>query len=265
MFKLNGVPVIIERYPDQTPRLNIAVDSDEIILEWLYEKDEEMILYFIARHLRELYAKNKLKLHMPYIPHARMDRVKNHQEVFTLKYFCDFINSMRFDEVIVRDAHSNVALDLIDNSVAEPIDKNVKKLTDRLLDPQKDIVFYPDEGSYKRYAEISCFPCAFGVKKRDWKTGKITGLDVQGDLPVSTFNVLIIDDISSYGNTFLHAARKLKELGADKVYLYITHCENSILEGELIDSGLLAKIFTTKSIYTGNHPLIEIIGGANDE
>jgi ribose-phosphate pyrophosphokinase len=97
------------------------------------------------------------------------------------------------------------------------------------------------------------------VKKRDWNTGKIAGLDVQGDLPAAPFNTLIVDDISSYGGTFLHSARKLKELGADKVYLYITHCENSILNGELINSGLLERIYTTKSIYTGAHPLITCI------
>lgn len=265
MFKINGNPVLVERYPDETPRLNISVPSDEITLEWLYEKDEEMILLFITRHLREQQSVKKLTLYMPYIPHARMDRVKNQQEVFTLKYFCDFINSLCFDKVIVRDAHSNVSPALLNNVIAEPIDENIKELISRLLDPQKDTVFYPDEGSCKRYSEIINFPCAFGMKKRDWSTGKIIGLEVQGDLPAAGFNALIIDDISSYGGTFLYSARKLKELGANKVYLYITHCENSILKGELINSGLLETIYTTKSIYAGDHPLIKIIGGEKDD
>ena len=80
-----------------------------------------------------------------------------------------------------------------------------------------------------------------------------------GEMPAENFNALIIDDISSYGGTFLHSARKLKELGASKVYLYITHCENTILKGELINSGLLERIYTTGSIYTGEHPLITIV------
>ena len=259
MFRINDALVQIERYPDETPRLNIAVDSDEVTLEWLYEKDEEIFLLFITRHLREQYTVKNLTLYMPYIPHARMDRVKSKQEVFTLKYFCGFINSLCFDKVIVRDAHSGVSLALLNNVVSEPIDNGVKELIARLLDPKKDIVFYPDEGSCKRYSETIGFPCAFGVKKRDWNTGEITGLDVQGDLPAPPFNALIIDDISSFGGTFLHSARKLKELGADKVYLYVTHCENSILKGELINSGLLEKIYTTKSIYSGEHPLITYI------
>ena len=265
MFSINGISVDIERYPDETPRLNIEVDSCEATIEWLYEKDEEMILYFITRHLRERCGTGKLVLHMPYVPHARMDRVKNPGEVFTLKYFCEFINSMRFDKVVVRDAHSNVTLALLTNAVPEPVDSIVNELAARLLDPQKDTMFYPDEGSCKRYFETISFPCAFGMKKRDWSTGKIMGLDVQGDLPAPPFNALIIDDISSYGGTFLHSAKKLKELGAQKVYLYITHCESSILKGELINSGLLEKIYTTKSIFTGEHPLIEVIGGQDND
>jgi ribose-phosphate pyrophosphokinase len=276
MFKINGVPLLIERYPDETPRLNInvnaneatplniTVDADEATITWLYEKDEEMILYFIARHLREQYAIKRLMLYMPYIPHARMDRIKNQQEVFTLKYFCEFVNSLKFDKVIVRDPHSNVSLALLNNVISEDVGINIERLIVKLLEPKQDIVFYPDEGSCKRYSEIISFPYAFGVKKRSWTTGKITGLEVQGDLPATPFNALIIDDISSYGGTFLHSANKLKELGADKLYLYITHCENSILVGELIKSGLLEKIYTTKSIFTNEHPLIEVIGGGKD-
>lgn len=259
MFKINDFPLLIERFPDETPRLNISLDTDAVILEWLYEKDEEMLLLFIVQHLREQYTVNKMTLYMPYIPHARMDRIKNKQEVFTLKYFCNFLNSLQFDNVIVRDAHSSVSLALINNIISEPIDNSIISLIDNLLDPHKDIVFYPDEGSCKRYSEIIPFRCAFGIKKREWATGNIKGLDIQGDLPQHSFHALIIDDISSYGGTFLHSARKLKELGADKIYLYVTHCENAILKGELINSGLLEKIYTTKSIYTGKHPLIEYI------
>ncbi|MDR0778600.1 MAG: hypothetical protein LBE48_04085 [Methanomassiliicoccaceae archaeon] len=260
MFRVDNVTVQTERYPDGAPRINVAAVNDNATIEWLYEKDEEMLLFFIARHLREQYSVKDLTLYMPYIPHARMDRVKDKKEVFTLKYFCEFINSIKFDTVIVRDAHSNVSMSLLNNVVSEPIDGTVRKLAKRLLDPRKDIVFCPDEGSRNRYSGIVDIPYAFGIKRRDWNTGRITGLDVCGDIPADPFNVLMIDDISSYGNTFLHSARKLRELGADKIYLYVTHCENSVLEGELIKSGLISKMYTTRSIYNGDHPLIEIIG-----
>ncbi|MDR2888709.1 MAG: ribose-phosphate pyrophosphokinase [Lachnospiraceae bacterium] len=265
MFSVNGRPVVVERFPDKTPRLNIKVEDRSVILEWIYEEDEEMLLYFITRHLRERFGVNELILRMPYLPHARMDRVKHQDEVFTLKYFCDFINDLHFDRVLVRDAHSNVSLGLLNNVIAEPIAENIIGLIGRLLDKKSDIVFYPDEGSCKRYSEMISFPCAFGLKERDWQTGQILNLSVQGVIPPKPFKVLIIDDISSYGGTFLHAARKLKELGATQIYLYVTHCEHSILSGELIDSGLLEKIYTTESIFTADHRMIEVIGGSGNE
>lgn len=271
MFKINGMPVEVNNYPDGTLRINVNVGNpDGAHIEWLYKAGEEMALLFIVNHLRERLNIQRFTLDMPYIPNARMDRVKTQNEVFTLKYFCEFVNSLGFDKVFVRDAHSPVSLALINNVVCEDIGEAIKELQFKLLNPNKDIVFFPDEGSCKRYFELAKYSYAFGIKKRDWATGEIIGLDVHGagmngELPTSPFNVLIIDDISSYGGTFFHSAKKLKELGADKIYLYVTHCENSILDGELINSGLLEKIYTTKSIFTGEHPLIEVINNEGDQ
>lgn len=44
-----------------------------------------------------------------------MDRVKNPDEVFTLKYFCEFINDLKFDVVYVNDPHSDVSMALLNN------------------------------------------------------------------------------------------------------------------------------------------------------
>lgn len=69
--------------------------------------------------------------------------------------------------------------------------------------------------------------------------------------------MLIRDDICSKGGTCYYVAKKLKEMGADKVFIYVTHCENAILDGEfgeskrsLLDTGLIEYLFTTNSICT---------------
>jgi ribose-phosphate pyrophosphokinase len=41
----------------------------------------------------------------------------------------------------------------------------------------------------------------------------------------------------------------LKEAGANNIYLYITHCETTIFDGEMINSGLITGIYTTDSIF----------------
>lgn len=258
MIKVNNITVTPQYYPDGTLRLNLPPQGETAQVEWLFEKNEEtFILFLLTKHLRAGGAQ-KITLHLPYIPNARMDRVKADDEVFTLKYFAQFINSLNFEQVIVRDAHSDVSLALINRVKSEDIKPKLTALAKRLL-TDKDIIFFPDAGSCKRYKDALEGNIVYGVKERDWKTGKIQGLKVEGKLPAAPFNALIIDDISSYGGTFYHSAKKLKELGADKIWLYITHCENSILEGELIKSGLIERIFTTQSIFTKEHNLIEII------
>ena len=97
---------------------------------------------------------------------------------------------------------------------------------------------------------------------RDWETGEIKGLDLSGEIDqLSGKDILIVDDICSKGGTFYHSALKLKELGAANIYLYVTHCENSIYDGELLkNNGLIEKIYTTDSILTNTEsPKIELV------
>lgn len=259
MLKLNGNPVTIDHFPDRTLLLkNLPAKGNT--LEWTFENNEELVaLYFIANHLKDI-SDAPLHLVMKYIPNARQDRTKSVEDVFTLKHFAQLINSLNFLTVSVLDAHSDVSLKLIDRVVQLPVKPYLEEAI-RLsgVDPLKDILFYPDEGSHKRYSGMIDFPNAFGQKIRNWEDGQITGLDVVGLLPEKPFNVLIIDDICSFGGTFFHSAKKLKALGADKIYLYVTHCENSVLQGELIQSGLLQHLYTTNSLLTEKYPLITII------
>lgn len=259
MIRVNGEKIGIGHFPDGTLLLKHIPVGDTTI-EWQFENNEELVvLYFITKHLKGQ-GIQKIDLVMKYIPNARQDRMHGKEDVFTLKYFAEMINSLGFESVKVLDAHSNVALALIDRVKALPVKPYIEKAVELCgIQKGKDILFYPDEGSGKRYSDLIPFKHAFGYKKRRWEDGEIIGLEVIGDLPKDPFNVLIIDDISSLGGTFYYAAKKLKELGADKIYLYITHCENTILRGELIKSGLIEHIYTTDSLFTGNHELITVI------
>lgn len=263
MIKVNGEIIKQNHFPDGTLLLKHKTDTFEMqTIEWFFENNEELVtLIFLTRHLRE-HGVETLFLYMPYLPNARQDRTKEDEDIFTLKYFCEVINSLKFDKVVILDPHSSVGEALIDRVGVEPPIDYISRAYD---DIRKDIklaplmMFYPDEGSMKRYSSMALGEYAFGIKKRDWKTGKIEGLDVAGCVDkIKDSAILIIDDICSRGGTFYHSAKKLKELGAKEIYLYITHCENTILEGELLTSGLIEKVYTTNSIFTKEHEKIEV-------
>ena len=102
----------------------------------------------------------------------------------------------------------------------------------------------------KRYSEHFTKPYAFGMKKRDWETGKILGLDIIHPENIVDKNVLIVDDICSRGGTFYHSAKALKAAGAKSVSLYVTHLEKTVILGEMASTdGLVDHIYTTKSIF----------------
>lgn len=263
MIKIGGIEVKQNRFPDNTLLAKFDPNTEEfkydrgaIVIEWLYEGDHELFtLICLKRHLERHFSNLEIVLDMPYIPHARMDRVKNDEDIFTLKYFCEVINSLNFKVVWVRDAHSYVSLALLNNVEDTGVKNYVNKATEL---SKAAALFFPDEGATKRYSNLTDKPYAFGIKKRDWQTGKILGLELMNKEVANGKDILIIDDICSRGGTFFYAAKALKEAGANKIYLYVTHCENTILEGELLTSGLIEKVYTTNSIFTKEHEKIEV-------
>ena len=257
MIKLNGAIIEQNQFPDGTLLMKADTDTRLNIIEWKYESDSELFaLYCLKRHIDEICLYPQTQLVMHYIPHARQDRVKNDDDIFTLKYFSEIINSMGFEFIDVLDPHSSVSEALINDLSIETPKIYIEEACKRC---NPDILFYPDEGAMKRYSGMIKKEYVFGIKKRDWTTGKIEGLDVVGCVnKIKDSKILIVDDICSRGGTFYHSAKKLKELGAKEIYLYVTHCEDTILEGDILTSDLVEKVYTTNSIFTKKHEKIEV-------
>lgn len=258
--KINLIKAEIINYPDGTLKINIpseiihSLKSDEKVqIIWRYESEAELsALIHITENIRDNFPDTSIELYMPYLPNARMDRVHEANEVFTLRYFCKLINSLEFDKVTVIDAHSSVGPALL-NRVCNisPKEYVYKALADAGINKESDYIFFPDEGSCKRYSSLfnGYKNIGFGIKKRNWEDGRITGLDVAGGSPEGK-RVFIIDDICAYGGTVYYSAQKLKELGCKDISVFFTHCENSIAKGKLFTCGMINKIYTTNSICT---------------
>lgn len=265
MIRLCGIKMEISHFPDHTQCIRIPLEileKEKYIIQWNYEGDEEMAtLLYIVKHLGNA---KKRELILPYIPNARMDRVKNPDEVFTLKYFCEFINDLKFDTIYVEDPHSDVSTALINNvKVGLFTSRNIYDVLREIHNNSNNriVIFYPDNGAAKRYRNTTKLPFCYGSKNRDWKTGEILGLDiVTNGIDLAGKDVLIVDDICSKGGTFYYSALKLREYGVKDIYLYVTHCENTIKDGELLkDNGLIKKIFTTDSIYSLDEEKVEVL------
>lgn len=257
MIILNDYKVEFNKFPNGETNVDkntiLVMPYNNIIFK--YEDDSDLIkLMLIKRHLDEQFIK-ACNLTILYMPYSRQDRTEG-KSVFTLKYVCEFINSLHFAIVNIDEPHSDVTPALLDRCVIEY--PTTILLNEAILesgfDRGKDYIFYPDAGAQKRYSSKNPgFKEIVGFKKRNFQTGKIESLQVVGAENLCNSNVIIVDDLCSKGGTFMLSAKKLKEIGAAKIYLVVTHCEETILEGDVLNSPLIEKVFTTGSIITDPH------------
>lgn len=262
MIWLNGVQVEFKTYPngetlvDKMPQVNLTNH-----ISFKYESDLDLVhLMFVRKHLDQYgstvgIGRKNNQLQIQYMPYSRMDRTEG-GSVFTLKHVTDFINWLGFDQVTVWEPHSDVTMALLDN--VSQYDVTARLLHDVLTQvgfTERDYLFFPDAGAQKRYAKLAQGrQSAVGFKHRDFMTGELTGhMDVVG-FPVEPWfegrdrKVVIVDDLCSKGGTFVMAANALRNLGADKVYLLVAHCESTMWQGDLINARKIDGLFCTDSI-----------------
>lgn len=275
MLRVNGNLIEQERFGDNTLKCavnGINTESNANIfgnlvstgidnmntsrITWCYDSDDELFtLACIVDELRSHDPLVQIILTMPYIPNARQDRYVSGR-LFTLKTFAKIINSMNFYQVKVLDPHSDVSTALIDRvKNMDTIDYKLKRMAVDCA--SKDTIevqaMYPDAGAAKKYHAAD--ENIVGVKHRN-EEGRIDSYSLYG-IKENTKSVLIVDDICSYGGTFVSAAKELRKHGVENVYLCVSHCENNILKGEVFD--YIDGVFTTDSICTVEHPKLHVL------
>ena len=266
MIKVNYEEIKKEVFPNGETRLDLRtiltnpLAEAEYFFEWKYESDADFTtLHFIVDYIKDNdpnWAEKETILNILYMPYSRMDRSEN-GSLFTLKSAATLINALEFGYVNIFEPHSEKTIELVNNSSEMPMSE---VLLDEALDYLKltsDLpvyVFYPDKGAKARY-EMTDQPYLTGAKKRDFDTGRITSYEIENkeDLKHDKFDVVIVDDLTSYGGTFIAASKLLKELGAEKVLLAVTHAEEAAFQGDLLSH--IDGLYATNSI-TNQHPFV---------
>ena len=190
---------------------------------WKYSGNDEEILqaFYLLSHLRT--HKCYIKLIMPYVINGRQDRCPHNDDIFTLKYFCNLLNSLQLDEVHVFDPHSSVTSALLNNVIVHTPEQILLDLLGRIL-PQTVYIAYPDTGAEHRYSAMLRLPFITGCKERDWNSGQLRKMHIVGETQdIAGRPFLVIDDIISRGSTIYEFSKCLKEFGASDIYVYASH------------------------------------------
>ncbi|WP_252247257.1 ribose-phosphate pyrophosphokinase [Clostridium sp. ZBS4] len=263
MLYLNGKKVEMRKFPNGESLIsseNLIINEKVNEIKLKFESDGDITkLIFLKGHLDEFNL--RCNLVMGYMPYSRMDRTEG-ITVFTLKHVCKLINSLDFENVYIYEPHSDVSVALLDRVRVINMSKELtKKALNEVKESEEEPIYlvYPDAGAAKRYSkQIEFGRVLTANKERDFKSGYIKRLDINGTLDNNRFKAIIVDDLCSKGGTFTLTAGKLREMGATEIYLVVTHCEDTIFKGDILKTDLIKKVYTTNSILNREHEKIDV-------
>lgn len=221
-------------------RVGPSVSRDRVMLVYKDTCPDVMRIALAVDALRESGVQT-IKLYMPFVPYARQDRRVMAGEPLSIKVFATLLNSLKLDEVIIVDPHSDVTPALIDNVSVIPQEvvamqavRNVVHLSNWSGVTGHDAtvaIVAPDLGAAKKIKKLQELLAQFGYpvdviqgdKRRDPKSGKITGFRVVDGDPSLYEHLLMVDDICDGGGTFIGLAEELRKTACPPISLYTTH------------------------------------------
>lgn len=264
-----GTPVKVDfsTFPggEEHVRVDTSVQGRPLVVHArITSSSEAMRLLMLSDAIHRMGCPAILK--MPYLPYARQDRVCNPGEAFGIfafaevfgKSFCD-----TYSEVWVADVHSGASSGWLVNEMnlrQYNIIASYSKFV-RFIQEENCILVAPDKGALYKAGEVAIQQGLDSIsanKVRDPLTTKIVGVSVDADID-PTRHYMIIDDICDGGRTFVELAKVLREKGATKVSLYVTH--GIFSSGFGVFDGYIDTIWTTNSFYpryVGKYNDIEI-------
>jgi len=160
---------------------------------------------------------------LPYLPYSRQDRKDQSRVPISSKVLADTI-SLNATRVITMDLHANqiqgfynVPVDTLEsfNTACEYISKSI--------DLKNLVVVSPDIGGGKRarkFASLLEKPLILTDKERVID-GEIENMYIMGN--VSGKDALVVDDLVDSGGTLIEVAKRLREKGVNRLYVYVTH------------------------------------------
>lgn len=268
MIYLNNQLVQFDIFPNKEIRL----DLDKSLLQktnkviWKFE-DNSSIFELLALDRVMLQIEEIYNLFIPYMPYSRMDRINKENTAFTLAIMGNIFESLtNATNIYVLDPHSDKTIDVLEEENDVHITKYEYSLADEVLknvDTSKVWIVFPDDGAAKRYNMTKYENVIVGHKIRDFQTGQIKSIDFkiahQSLFLEEPAKLYIIDDLSSYGGTFVGILNCIKQsnLLISETNLIVTHAEEALTKGKVLDT--FDNVYTTNSIATIEHQKVHQI------
>lgn len=190
---------------------------------------------------------------LPYMSYMRQDRKDKPRVPISAKMLMNILEAAGIERYLSIDIHSLQAQAFtdrpFDHLFASPI--FLHHFRDNYPDCRDWIVMSPDAGGIKRaeaWAESLGSGFGFIAKKRK-DAESVQAEAIIGD--VAGHDVIIVDDMTESLGTLIESAKKIREAGANKIRVAVTHAvvtESGYLKLiSAIESGLIEEFFTTNT------------------
>lgn len=195
---------------------------------------------------------------IPQFPYSRQERKKT-REAITARLVAAVLEDAGANRVLTLDIHAEAIMGFFHQAILEDLHASsviVGFIQDR-LDLDNLVVVAPDTGGAdKARYYANRFNCGFAVvdKARDYReTSLVESMRLVGD--VRGKQVFLPDDLIGTGGTLVHACRKLREEGAEEIYVA---CSLPFFNGRAVEKldqawseGLFRMILGTDAVWHG--------------
>ena len=170
---------------------------------------------------------------IPVYPYSRQDKKDKSRAPISAKLVANMLSVAGADHIITMDLHASQIqgfFDIpVDNLYAEPA--VVKWIKENIPEWKTSIVVSPDAGGAKRVTSIADrLNIDFAlIHKERKKQNEVASMVLVGDAKGKV--AILVDDMADTCGTVVHAAEKLLEDGATKIYAILTH---GIFSGEAL-------------------------------
>lgn len=259
MITVNGNRVEYITFPNNERRLDLPKDvlKDDNIVAWQYETDASIFDLFLFDNSIQSHGAT-YKLFIGYMPYSRMDRVKEAGTAFSLDVLVQLMTKLKaLKSIEILDPHSPITLEKFKEHGINATESNFSMAKDTFdytgLNPLNAWIVFPDKGAATRY-DYEVYPNVIICEKvRDFATGKIQEIKAhihkQISTPEQNAPIIIIDDLCSYGGTFVGAIKAIEtdlKIKSENNWLVVTHAEEAMTKAGIPNT--FNKVFSTDSI-----------------
>lgn len=259
MITVNGNRVEYITFPNNERRLDLPKEvlRDDNVVAWQYETDASIFELFLFDDAMQSHGAT-YKLFIGYMPYSRMDRVKEVGTAFSLDVLVQLMTKLKaLKSIEILDPHSPITLEKFKEHGINATESNFSMAKDTFdytgLNPLNAWVVFPDKGAAQRY-DYEAYPNVIICEKvRDFATGKIQEIKArihkQTSTPEQNAPIIIIDDLCSYGGTFIGAIKAIEtdlKIKSENNWLIVTHAEEAMTKAGIPNT--FNKVFSTDSI-----------------